>query len=284
MDHSGVRKKDERFKPIHSKSKWRCKSRTYLNLTSKDTIEVLIFILTHKKEFAWEVPIGQLIKRTHDYEGWGDACLDSGGGMNFDLEFWYELEWPEDIKNRTLRNLKPGSETFLTAGLIDINCLEYAILIIGFAGATLAWLNSDRITRPPQPILLQHVNNTSTESWTKKAAKHSVAAKALSLILANIMMYFKMGINAQYLEGKLNICADKISRVHSKNSRLQFDQIQQEFPRLRSCRRYLPSPELLSALYAALSSGKAPPVGESITLGRFSHEKGISKNGVENTI
>ena len=65
-----------------------------------------------------------------------------------------------------------------------------------------------------------------------------------------------IGINVEYVNTKDNIIADKISRIDKATHALAFfHSLVQEYPQLKSCRRFHPSAELLSHITAALLQG-----------------------------
>ena len=105
----------------------------------------------------------------------------------------------------------------MSDGLIDVNSLECAVVIINCAASAQAHKENSDENKPPQPVVLNHVDNTLAKAWTRKAAKHSKGAKALNRILAQPMMNQNLGINAQFIEGAKNVLADHTSRAHEKN-------------------------------------------------------------------
>jgi hypothetical protein len=69
------------------------------------------------------------------------------------------------------------------------------------------------------------------------------------------MLNNPVGITASHITTDANIIADRISRhKHDTDSLLLFSTLQQEYPLLRTCQRFHPSPELLSAIMDSLLS------------------------------
>jgi len=66
-----------------------------------------------------------------------------------------------------------------------------------------------------------------------------------------------VGVTADRIDTKTNVIADKISRWDTESDiLLGFDALLQEFPQLKCCRRFHPSPELISLVTDALLSDK----------------------------
>lgn len=202
-----------------------------------------------------------------DYEGYQDACLTGGGGFSFPLGFWWMLQWPENVSSRTIRFLSKGDKR-----LISINLLEYVAIIIGLAASICAWEEMPTQSRPPHPMVLLLTDNTTAESWTKRiAGLKGPQGKGLARIFAHLLMFSEVGVRAAYVEGEKNTIADHLSRIREKNDLSQFDyhSLVQTYPGLSQCRRFLPSPELLSLLFTTLSTGYANIPTTRVPLGRL---------------
>ena len=48
-------------------------------------------------------PITHFVPRDPSGTGWADSCLHAAGGFSIDMGFWWYIEWPEQIRSRTLR-------------------------------------------------------------------------------------------------------------------------------------------------------------------------------------
>ena len=77
----------------------------------------------------WSSPIANLVPRVHDAVAAGDSYLRVAGGWSTDLGFWWHLEWPKEVVQRTLLYLKNNKQ----GKFISINILEYATVIINCA-------------------------------------------------------------------------------------------------------------------------------------------------------
>jgi hypothetical protein len=81
----------------------------------------------------------------------------------FNLQFWWILEWPQEIATRTIQFLKKGDKC-----LISINIPEYAVIIISLTASIICWeaLPVDQL--PTHPMVLSWTDNTTAEAWTKQ--------------------------------------------------------------------------------------------------------------------
>ena len=182
------------------------------------------------------------------------------------------------IQVRTLKFFVVNKKDPGTGELISINLLEYATIIINFAAATLSI-----ITRPtllskgnPFPALLNWADNMSANSWTRKSCTASYAGRCLSRLLCSLCLNNPLGLNADFIAGIDNIVADMISRLHPvPGTGPNFSALFQAFPSLTACRRFHPSPELLSRLMQALLSEAAPVIPPPKTLGHFTQGNSI---------
>ena len=110
----------------------------------------------------------------------------------------------------------------------------------------------------PYPVLLAWCDNTSADSWIKRASRSSPGGKALGVLLCCYLINSPVGLRLQHISGKTNIIADRISRTHVSGHDPDFSQLLQTIPQLRSCRRYRLNPVLVSAISLALCSGSSP--------------------------
>ena len=232
---------------------WNEKALTYINTEIREELNFIQQVFSDPVTYDWSSPIAHLIKREQDYEIWQDSSLRGAGGFSFGLNFWWTLEWPQTVERRTLRHLRKGDKH-----LISINLLEYAAIIISLAGAILAWEQLPEEIRPIHPISLLWTDNTSAASWTKRiAGLKGPQGKTLARIFAHLLMFSDMGVNADHIKGIENVIADFLSRIRETDnfSQFSYSHLVQKFPQLKHCRHFHPSPELLSLITTALSSG-----------------------------
>jgi hypothetical protein len=101
------------------------KTRHFINRTLRAKLNLLRAVLCDDT-IPTACPISHLINRTSGGVAFSDSSLLAAGGYSRDLKFWWYLEWPLSVRERTLRHVKNNTN----GTLIDINVLEYATLII----------------------------------------------------------------------------------------------------------------------------------------------------------
>lgn len=211
------------------------------------------------KPQLWETPIAHIIPREPDFVSFGDACLITGGGFSSDLLFWWWLEWPDDIKSKTLKFIYKIYKEDGTFDLVSINILEFLVIIVQYLAATFQYRRhlNHKLTLPkspqhPYPTLLNWADNRSAVKWAKDLAYKTKYGKGFSKILGAVNFGNPLGLFNQYLPGDKNFIADGISRFHSRNLHSQFSKLQQENPILKGCQRLIPTKKLTSILYSVL--------------------------------
>ena len=264
-----------------AKMTWGKKTLSHINRTMKEELKVLSNILASPEKYHWVSPIAHKVDKDPDFVAYGDACLYGGGGFSTDLKFWWQTEWEGEIQNNTLLHLADNR----SGKLVSINALEYMVIIINYAATTLAHSLAlkDGSCDKEYPTLLNLADNTAADSWTRKMCTRSKSGKALSLVLAALMINNPVGLNSRYIEGLKNEIADAISRIHKANEMFEISTLMQDFPQLKSCRRFHPSRELLSHLYAAVSQKWADPLQLPKQLGHFDPAKITTSNSAKNT-
>jgi len=168
------------------------------------------------------------------------------------MKFWWYIEWPDEIKDRTLiyvRNNKDGT-------LISINVLEYAAIIVNYAAAY-HFFREHPDPSDPFPMVLLYADNTASESWMEKACNSSLIGRALSRLQCAMMMNNNVGLHTAHITTVKNVIADRISRIkHETHSMRAFTSILQDYPALAGCRRFQPSAALISHLTDAILQKK----------------------------
>jgi len=105
------------FKSKAIKQVWDSMTKFFINRTLRAELDLLTSIFSDPIKFKWEITIMYLIPTDYDCTVLGDACLEGGGAFCDELQFWYFVEWPEEIKKRNLKAKIRHSE------LVSINCL-----------------------------------------------------------------------------------------------------------------------------------------------------------------
>ena len=236
------------------------------------TLRAELKLIREALELEWldkSTPIAHLIPGIIDATMYGDSSLDSAGGWSTDMELWWWIDWSQRVRVRTLRHVKDGSD----GTLIDINCLEYATILINYAAAYCFWVTMSNLKRRgiPYPRVLIYADNQSSEYWAIKGCKRSFTGRRLGRLQCAMMMGNPVGLDTGHVTTKFNVIADRISRwKQDTDLLLNFDVLQKEFPQLHNCRRFLPSPQLISLVEDVLLSDKLPsPTKVNQTLRNF---------------
>jgi hypothetical protein len=248
------------------------KARTFITNQMHAEIDFLLKVLSSPDTYRWGSPIAHLIPREHDYESFHDACPKGAGGFNSDQDYWWIVEWPEEIFRRTL--LPPTNKHY-----ISNNLLEYSAQIFGLAGAILAWEQESPATRPPHPLVLLWTDNMTARAWTKKISGiKAPQGRALARLFAHLLMFSDLGVESAHIAGVLNVVADFLSRLSETHdvSSFTYSDLQTKFPWLTLSRRYVPSNELLALVCSALSNAYVPLPTTRVKLGQLLVEQATS--------
>ena len=245
---------------------WHYHKKYWIIPSLQDEIALLIKVLERPDLYKWETPIAHLVRHLPDFLSWGEFCLYAAGGFSIDLKFWWQIDWPKQVTERTLKVLKNNRH----GNLISINLLEFATIIINYAACMVAFKEIKGTFLIKYPVLLNMTDNTSSESWVRKACTSSLAGKALARVFCNLLLNNCLGINAEYLEVTKNDIADTISRIHKEHgTKFNFAHLAQLYPQLHTCCHFQPSQELLLTLIDALCSNKIPNLQEIKELGQI---------------
>jgi hypothetical protein len=90
-----------------------------------------------------------------------------------------------------------------------------------------------------------------------KGCKRSLLGRALGRLLCALLINNPLGLCTARIGTHDNTIADEISRLKSEQDSLSFFcSLAHSHPQLRGCKRFHPSPELLSGITEALLTGK----------------------------
>jgi hypothetical protein len=197
---------------------------------------------------GFSTPIGHLSCRTPSAKAWSGSCLYVVGGYSTNMCYWWYYKWPEKFRKHTLTFVHSNEH----GKFVSINVLEYAALIINYVAATHFCL-IDKDPSDPYPVVQLFADNTTAEAWAIKACKKSPIGRSLGRIQCALMINNPVGISVGHVSTKKNIIADRISRIkHLTDAIPSFLSLMQDFPQLKSCRCFHPSPELVSLVTDAL--------------------------------
>ena len=272
-DHEGMQRY---IQSKLAKETYKCKHKAFIDKPMRSDLQLLTEVLKNPDIYKLETPISHIIEREPDFITYGDACLSAAGGFS-ENNFWWHLEWPEDIKQLTIKHLLVARKCRNTNSLVSINILEFAVEIINYAAVSTMFANNTDLCNHEYPTLLNWTDNMSSKAWIKKVASKSKKGKALQRILCSLMINNPLGIDTEYIPGEHNILADKISRIYSSSSsHYNINTLFTEFPQMVSWQRFHPSQELLSAIYLALLKEQGQGLRPPKNLGHFTPDKGIS--------
>jgi hypothetical protein len=185
-----------------------------------------------------------------------DACPKGAGGFSSDLDYWWVVEWPQEIFERTLlpstdKHFIPNNHLKYSAN----NHLKYSAYIFGLAGTILSWEQQPPATRPLHPLMLLWTDNMTAYEWTKKIAGiKAPQGRVLARILAHLLMFSDLGIEAKHIESILNIIADFRSWLTATHelSLFTYSHLQTKFSWLMLSLHFTLSSKLLALICSAL--------------------------------
>ena len=222
--------------------------RHYINGTLRKELRLIRRVL-RDEAIRKESPISHLIPRVPIATAYGDSSLTAAGGYCPELGFWWYIEWPDAIRRRTLRFVKNNK----SGKLIDINQLEYATQIMTNVICYQRVLQLGLLELDPHPHVLYKGDNSCSESWSIKGAKHSAGGRALGRLQSALMVNNPIHYTVEHISTENNVVADKISRTATEADLLTaIPRIAQEHPDLIGCKRYLLTSSQLSCLTETL--------------------------------
>ena len=259
------------------RSIWSKTTRFFITKPLREEIKLLTYIFKNRSKYPIGAPIAHIIERSPDFNARGDACLEGAGGYSSDLKFWWFIEWPQKILNKTLNSFQRKYKN-LKGNIVSINLLEYATIIISYAAAHFTFSLDSTLSLHPHPLINIESDNKSALSWTRRAASSTNEGKALARILTSLLITSKLGLSASFIPGVDNHIADSLSRMSTKTKFISFSSLQQEYKQLHLCKRFVPDPSFLSRLWDALLLAQAHPLQQPNQLGQLLPEKGIGQN------
>jgi len=269
FDLESMRKKEFAVSKL-LQSVWSSKKKFHITKSLRTELKLLLYLFANRSRFPFTTPIAHIISRDPEFQALGDACLDGAGGFSTTMRFWWYVDWPPDITSRSLRHFTKNFKG-LQNQLLSINLLEYVAILISYAAAVLSLRTFTYYLPHPNPTINILTDNTTALSWTKRAASSTMEGKALAFLMTSLMVHNpSLHLSASFIPGSDNIIADSISRMKTSKNKLTFSQISQKYPPLTACRRFHPSPELLSSIWDALLLRRAHPLEQIAVLGHFS--------------
>ena len=238
-----------------------------VNASMAAELEFITQALRPDSGISFSTHLAHIIKRMPLAKMYGDSSLKACGGYCIFLEYWWHVDFSEEIKQRTLLYCKNGDDK----KFVSINVLEYITVIINYCAAWTA-INEGNYTDDPHPIILSVTDNTSALNWTLHTAKSSLIGRALARFFCGIMMGSSVGINSEWISTHDNEIADQISRIKkekeltSTNFSYNYSKLQQNFQELKTCRFFQPSHLLLSLIRQIVLTRECPDLSQVMQL------------------
>ena len=132
---------------------WNTKKRFHITNALRKELKLLYYLFSNPDTFPFTSPIAHIIDREPDFEAKGDTCLDGAGGYSTDLSFWWFVEWPEYVKQKTVKYFIKYYYGVQSTRL-SINLLEYIAIILSFAAAITRVTQGIKISQPHPTVLL----------------------------------------------------------------------------------------------------------------------------------
>ena len=132
----------------------------------------------------------------------------------------------------------------------------------------------------PFPILLNLCDNTSALRWCNHHCKGSLKARALGRLFCALLVNSVLGINSKWISTDDNVLADEISRLRKSltdpstgDSSFDYSALQENYPQLKHCRFFHPSPKLLSMIWHTVQTAQLPDPAQVMGL----RQKGLGR-------
>ena len=255
----------------------------FINGTMRQEIEFFRDKLQPDSTILWETPIAHVIPRMPTATAFGDSCLEGAGGYSIELGFWWHIDFPEEVKRRTLL-FKSDNED---GTLVSINVLKFVTVIINYL-ASVHVITTTNFTDDPHPVLLNVTDNMSALKWTTGACRKSSIGRRLARFFCSLLINAPVGINSKWISTAANEIADDISRLkkliqqQSNNSHASFDylSLKQRYPALSHCSFFQIEPKLISLIWDIVLNEKWPEHTEIKSLlqrplGRLTTSNGV---------
>ena len=81
-----------------------CKKTHFINTTMREELHLIIRVLESRRvKHRFRTPIAHLVRRDPSATAWSDSCLYAAGGYSVDMKFWWYIEWPDKVRQYTLK-------------------------------------------------------------------------------------------------------------------------------------------------------------------------------------
>lgn len=125
-----------------------------------------------------------------------NASVEQEDAFSFELQFWWVVQWPDDIADRIIRFLSKDDKHLIPSTLWNTQ-LSSSDSLVPFI---LAWEGLPEDSRPCHPTVLSWTDNTTAEYWTRRiAGLKGSQGRALARIFAHLLMFSNVGTKTAYI-------------------------------------------------------------------------------------
>ena len=140
-----------------------------VNETMREELDFLQKALQPEANIKFETSIAHMIPRTPTASLFGDSSLTGCGGYSLELKFWWHIDFPIKIVERTLLHIPDESDIHF---MIFINSLEYFTIIINYCAAKV-YFTTVLEGNYPYPVVLCVTNNTSVKNGSRTTSNRT---------------------------------------------------------------------------------------------------------------
>ena len=162
-----------------AKETYKFKHKVFIDKSMRTELKIMKDILENLDRYCLDTPIAHVIKRKPDFTSYGDSSLEAGGGCSSD--FLWHIEWPNEIKALTLKNITVSRRYQETGVLVSINILEFAVEIVNYEAVTLLFKDDPALSGHEYSMLLDWTDNMTSKTWLIKAATRTKKEKIFNI-------------------------------------------------------------------------------------------------------
>jgi len=142
-----------------------------INETMREELNLFAQALSASPNIKFSTSIAFIIPRTPSASIFGDSSLLACGGYSITLKFWWHLDFPVEIKSRTLLHISSKKDE----RFISLSCLKYITIIINYCTALIFYAENKSRDDNPHSVVLCVTDNMSAKKWTMQHSQDSSA-------------------------------------------------------------------------------------------------------------
>ena len=163
----------------------------------RNELNFLHVIFMDNTTYPMKKIIFHLIDRHPGFTVFGDACLEAYGCFSYKSQFWWRLEFSQEIKYPALKQYTVLTRNKLTDKLVSRNILEFITEIVNCSVIFVVLSHNATILNTEFPVFLNWIDNNTTNYWTQKAATKSEKFRALQRILCGLVINSTLELQSQ---------------------------------------------------------------------------------------